>query len=527
MISVIAGAFANWLMLYYVFSFWYDINKIRGVDPRAQAAIWAGGIMAAFIIVGVTPVGEAFFRWTQGCRRPTRKEEETLMPIFEDVCRAAQVSPANYSLFVQDDKFPNAFAMGWHTVCVSRGLLSSASEDGIRGVLAHEMGHHAYRDSVWGVAFYMITVVGQIFRRFGVLIVAILSFLPRIAGKEGSREREYAGIFTIFAVILAVLMRLFDFFVWGPIQLGSLFGSRLKEYRADKFAAKIGFGEELISFLNVILDLDGGPEGFMGILYSSHPKTGDRIRSLEDFMNSPQAQTSEASVPQPSPFAAFEEDDEESMTPPALQPIAQRTPSPVFAAAARIASLKAGVFGLFKPKRGDVNPQPQSPVSGFEAVVGTRHTNVSVTADLSDAADVSWFARFLPFICAVLLCLAEYFFGQYLMRYHAGIVFYRRITYWNGVLRLIAAVVALSCAGFELFYPTPYDARDWSFRAVMAGSALSLASCANLLISGFMFKMKYIVYIHFWGKSGYFSGLDFLFVLGAIMMACGFSRHYD
>ena len=113
------------------------------------------------------------------------------------------------------------------------------------------------------------------------------------------------------------------------------------------------------------------------------------------------------------------------------------------------------------------------------------------------------------------------------MRYHSGLVFYRRITFWNGVLRVIVAVVALFCAGFELFYPTPANERDWSLRAVMTGSALSLASCANLLISGFMFKMKYIVYIHFWGNSGYFCGLDFLFVLGAIIMACGFSRHYD
>ena len=76
MISVIAGAFANWLMLYYVFSFWYDINKIRGVDPRAQAAIWAGGIMAAFIIVGVTPVGEAFFAGRKGAAAPPEKKRK-------------------------------------------------------------------------------------------------------------------------------------------------------------------------------------------------------------------------------------------------------------------------------------------------------------------------------------------------------------------------------------------------------------------------------------------------------------------
>ena len=526
-------------MLYYFFSFWYDINKVRNVDPRVQAAIWAGGIMAAFIIVGITPVGEAFFRWTQGCRRPTRKEEETLKPIFEDVCRAARVSPVNYSLFVQDGKFPNAFAMGWSTVCVSRGLLSSASEDDIKGVLAHEMGHHAYRDSVWSIAYYMITVVGQIFRRFGVIIVAILAFLPRIAGREGSREREYAGIFTIFALILAVLMRLFDFFVWGPIQLGNLFGSRQKEFRADRFAAKIGYGEELKSFLNVIIDIDGKPDGFMGLLYSSHPKTGDRIRRLEDFADMPQmSEASAETAPQPSPFAAFEEDeDEETIAP---QPMALRTPSPVFAAAAaRIASLKTGVLGLFKPRREKLDPQPQSPISSFavteaahEAIVGTRETTrqpgVSVTADLSESADVSWFVRFLPFICAALLCLAEYFWGRYLIRNHAE-VFYKRITFWNGILRLIVAVIALPCLGYELIYPTPDDERDWSFRIIMAGSALSLASCANILLSSFMLKMKYIVYIHvgFLGKTGYFNGLDFLFALGAIMIAGGFIRRHD
>lgn len=282
--AIAAGALANWVMLTIAFSIWFDLTKNTTANPTLHATTWALLLMGGFAGFALTPAGEAFFRFLHGCRRPIRAEEQKLKPLFEEVCKTANIDPGQYELYISDDKFPNAFAMGRKTVCVTRSLLNTSTDEELQGVLAHEMGHHAHKDPIRCLIFYMITLVGQIIMWGGWLVAKILSFLPAVAGSRGSREREYAGVFTIFAGILWVMMWFFQLFVWIPIFIGSCFGSRQEEYRADKYAAKIGYSDGLLSFLNKILDMDGRPSGFMGLLYRTHPKTGDRIRQLEDLV---------------------------------------------------------------------------------------------------------------------------------------------------------------------------------------------------------------------------------------------------
>jgi heat shock protein HtpX len=282
-VAIVAGALANWFMLSMIFSIWFDITKDKSTNPTLYAALWAGGLMVVLIGLALTPAGEAFFRFCNGCRRLIHTEEDRLRPLFDDVCARAKLNPDKYELFTQDDKFPNAFAMGRKTVCVTRGLFLVYSDEDIRGILAHEMGHHVYGDAVRGIVFFMITLVGQVIMWGSWLVGKILSLLPFLAGSEGSREREHAGIFTAFANVVWVIMWLFQIFVWIPIQIGACFGSRQQEYRADAYAAKIGYREEILEFLTNILDIEGRPKGFMGLLYRTHPKIGDRIRRLEDM----------------------------------------------------------------------------------------------------------------------------------------------------------------------------------------------------------------------------------------------------
>ena len=281
--AIIAGGIAKWVMLSIFFSIYFDLTEQTSVNSTLHATLWALGLMNVFIAVALTPAGEAFFRFLQGCRRPIRAEEEKLLSVFHNVCKSVNVNPDNYEFYISDDKLPNAFTMGRKTVCVTRSLLNGSTEEELQGVLAHKLGHHINGDAVRGIIFNMITLVGQIIMWGGFLIGKILSLIKAVAGQGDKQVAEHAGIFNVFAGMVRVLVWFFQIFVWIPIFVGACFGSRQQEYRADEYAAKIGYSEGLLSFLNRILDIDGRPSGFMGLLYRTHSKTGDRIRKLEDL----------------------------------------------------------------------------------------------------------------------------------------------------------------------------------------------------------------------------------------------------
>ncbi|WP_412459802.1 M48 family metalloprotease [Bacillus thuringiensis] len=42
-------------------------------------------------------------------------------------------------LCVADEPFPNAYALGSKTVCVTKGLLKTANEEELAGILAHDL----------------------------------------------------------------------------------------------------------------------------------------------------------------------------------------------------------------------------------------------------------------------------------------------------------------------------------------------------------------------------------------------------
>jgi heat shock protein HtpX len=283
-LAIVAGALANWFMLTIVFSIWFALTQNRATSAASYASWWALLLMGCCAGLALTPIGEAFFRLLHGCRRPTRGEEMKLRPLFEEICRAAQVSPDRYDIRVSDDSFPNAFAVGNRTICLTRSLLNGFDDETVLGVIAHEVGHHVHGDAVRSIIFFMITLVGQIIMWGGWLVAKFLQLFTVIGGYGRNRQFEGgAAIFSIFSALVWALMWVFQIFVWVPIYIGAYFGIRRSEYSADRYAAEIGYSEGLLSFLNQIVDLDGSPSGFMGLLYRTHPKTGERIRRLEDL----------------------------------------------------------------------------------------------------------------------------------------------------------------------------------------------------------------------------------------------------
>lgn len=184
---------------------------------------------------------------------------------------------------------PNAFATGRNpengAVAVTTGLMQILNERELAGVIAHELAHIKNRDTL--IMTLTATIAGAI------------SMLANFALFFGGGNQSRMG--PIAAILLAILAPLAAMLVQMAI-------SRTREYAADKAGAEIcGDPEALASALSKIenmarnVDNDAAENNpatahmfiinplhvrSMDSLFSTHPKTANRIEALRHMQRS-------------------------------------------------------------------------------------------------------------------------------------------------------------------------------------------------------------------------------------------------
>ena len=248
------------------------------ITSRNEPYVFAGIIMAGLVIISLTPAADALLRFSYGFREPLRDEVDKLHWIFVSVCRTANKNAKEYRLYIADEPFPNAYALGRNNLAITRMLLKRFPEKEIKGVMAHELGHLHYGDTVNNRVFITVCLAGQV----------ALIFFKCLAGISGALSKLPIPFINIIFIFISWL---FSIIIWAvqlllmlPLSIGAMFGSRKDEYRADRYAFEIGHGEGLYSFLYHILDMQGNrSNGLLAILHRTHPQTGERIRKLEEM----------------------------------------------------------------------------------------------------------------------------------------------------------------------------------------------------------------------------------------------------
>lgn len=126
------------------------------------ASLMLGGMWYSFLIAFVayavslavvfSPLGEKLLRMVEQVRKlEMRKEKENLLPMFQEVYeQAKQKNPelGNIELCVIEKMEVNACAIGKHTVALSRGAIETFGEDELKALIAHEIAHIAYGDTI-------------------------------------------------------------------------------------------------------------------------------------------------------------------------------------------------------------------------------------------------------------------------------------------------------------------------------------------------------------------------------------------
>jgi heat shock protein HtpX len=186
-------------------------------------------------------------------------------------------------LYIIPQEQPNAFATGRNpnnsSVAVTQGILKLLSEDELRGVIAHELGHVRNRD----------ILIQTIASAIGTAITYIAYMLFWVGGDD---ESPLGAIGAIALVLLAPIAATI-------IQLAI---SRQREYSADATGAEICGNPE--SLASALLRLEEGAKaipmqvnqaaeplyivkpfsgGGFASLFSTHPPIEERVRRLRQM----------------------------------------------------------------------------------------------------------------------------------------------------------------------------------------------------------------------------------------------------
>ena len=241
------------------------------------------------IAIALSSLGEWFFRLINGCKKIIDPRIlNRLIPLFNEVyARAKMKDPIlspNIRLYMINDHYPNAFALGRNTVCVTRGLLYLDDEE-IKGIFAHEFSHLSNKDT----DFLLFIYIGNLVMTCGFMIaramIWIISFFLGVATSDHDDYDVVKGLRGLIFARLADLLYVIAVGLYTKLGLILVRHSmRKQEYEADKFAYDLGYGEQLRDALTQLKDTNEAPKKFAANLMSTHPDIFSRIDKLNMYL---------------------------------------------------------------------------------------------------------------------------------------------------------------------------------------------------------------------------------------------------
>ncbi len=167
-------------------------------------------------------IGPKIVEWSMKVRYINENEYPNIHKMVEELSQKADL-PKKPKVGIAEIKIPNAFAFGRTKkdarVCVTRGILDVLNEDELKAVLGHEISHIQHRDVV---VITMLSVIPMI---------CYMLYISLFWGGISRRGRDSGGAMAIGLLALAI------YFITSLLVL---YGSRIREYYADKGSVELG-----------------------------------------------------------------------------------------------------------------------------------------------------------------------------------------------------------------------------------------------------------------------------------------------
>ena len=211
-----------WLLIALLFAILYGV--ITGIGSYLGAGGAFTYIIMAFLFLGVQYfIGPAMVKAMMRVKWVSEKEEPELHRMVAELAERAQIPKPKVG--VSHLRIPNAFAFGKSLrdgrVCVTQGIKGLLSKDELKAVLGHEIAHLKHRDMI------VITLLSAI-----PLILYWIAWRLMWGGMLGGERRQGGGY--------PVLVGLGAFILYFLTNLLVLYGSRIREYYADRSSVEFG-----------------------------------------------------------------------------------------------------------------------------------------------------------------------------------------------------------------------------------------------------------------------------------------------
>jgi heat shock protein HtpX len=244
--------------------------------------------------------GEQILLATAGAHEVKHDDAPQLFNIVEEM-KIASGLPNMPKVYLINSQVPNAFAVGLKperaAVAVTTGLVAKLNRDELQGVVGHEIGHIANRDTLYmtmaGVTVGAVVILADLFLRG-------LWYSGMSGGRRRSSSSQGGGQLMAILMIVAIVLAILSPFL---AQLLYFATSRKREYLADASSAQYTrYPEGLASALEKISANQDkkfsksrtlapmfiinpmAASGKMIGLFSTHPPTQDRVRILRGMM---------------------------------------------------------------------------------------------------------------------------------------------------------------------------------------------------------------------------------------------------
>ncbi len=271
-----------WFIFYLFISYWFliELNLSEGTAFFICVVIYTASVFIAFTF------GEAILKFIKSVRPvETKREKDYIIPLFNEVfehAKTAYPELPEIKPYIVDSMSINAFAVGSHTVAITKGAIDVFNEEELQGIILHEIAHIKNGNT----KAELLNKIGNGFIAVVVVIINALFLILDFFFKnlDDNDTKHLSGLFRalFFCIRLSVNIFMLALLFVGNILLSG--NSRKNEFTADKFAFDLGYGEGLKNALYLMQKLSlSSKTSLVDKMQQKHPRVSKRIAKLEEM----------------------------------------------------------------------------------------------------------------------------------------------------------------------------------------------------------------------------------------------------